>query len=99
MTQNVANIIAIKCNNCDKNVVKKLQNEGLNESITPFVLHVVLQRVVLSWIIDNNQHLKFDIEEYCGKCMLKGPSYNTTIFLLLNGQKIEGFLNRTQGHL
>ena len=34
----------------------------LNSFITPFVLHIVFQNVGLSWIIDNNKHIKFEMD-------------------------------------
>ena len=40
-------MIGIKCNDFDKTKAHKLHNEGLNEFVTAFVIHVVLQNVGL----------------------------------------------------
>ena len=69
-----------------------MQNEDLNILITPFVLRVVLEHVGLSWIIDKNKHLNFDIGIQLRQWTYKSPRYNTTIFLQLNGQSFKDFL-------
>ena len=83
--------IGNKCNNCDKVRGHKLHNEKLNEDINTFVLHVVIQHVVMSWIIDNNKHIKFDIYQKCSKWMQTFPWYHTTIIYQLIGHKFEDY--------
>ena len=51
----------------------------------------MLQHVGLSWIIDNNNHLKFDIDQHCAKWMKNSQWNNTTVLFQLSGQKIEDF--------
>ena len=46
----------------EQNCETPVKNEEINSVITPFIIHVVLKHVGLSWIIDNNKHLNFDIE-------------------------------------
>ena len=52
---------------------------------------MVFNHVGLSWIIDNNIHLKFDMEVQGRKCMEKVPWYNTTTCSQLNGHSFEDF--------
>ena len=61
-----------KCNNYDETMDYKLNNEPLNGVITPFVVHVLLLHVGLSWIVENKKHLKFDIEQKCVKWIKNG---------------------------
>ena len=69
-------MIGIKCNNCDKTTALNLHNEQLNKVITNFILHVLIHHVGLLFIINKNKHLRFDIDQHCGKCMKNGPWYN-----------------------
>ena len=52
---------------------------------------MVFQHVGLSWIIENNMQLKFDMEVKRRQYMEKVPWYNTKIVSQL-------FQNRKQGH-
>ena len=56
-----SDIIGIKCKNCKRTMTQKLQNEELNSTITPFIIHAVLYHVGLSWIFHNKKNLKFEI--------------------------------------
>ena len=55
-------IIVNKFNNCNTETYYKLNNEELNDFISPFFLHALFFFVSLSWIIDNNNHLNLHIE-------------------------------------
>ena len=57
-----SDIIGNKCNNYDKNTGFKWYNKELNELITIFLIRGVIQNVGLSWIVNNNKHLKFYIQ-------------------------------------
>ena len=52
---------------CNNTAAYKLQKEELNEAITPFVIHFVLQNVGLYWIFEKTKHLNFGIEEHFDK--------------------------------
>ena len=80
-------VIGIKYNNCGRPGAYPLASEEeLNSFITNFVLHMLFQHVVSSWIIENNNHIKFEMNVEYTQCMYKFPWYNTTIFKKLNGQ-------------
>ena len=68
--------------------------EELNSVITSFVIHTVFQHVGLFWIIDNNKHLKFEMDAQDSQCMDKGPWYNTTICTKLNDQSFEYYFKK-----
>ena len=57
-------------------------------------IHVAIQHVILSWIIDNNNHLKFEIEHHCARWMQNGPWYNTMIFYQLSCHNYEYFFKK-----
>ena len=78
---NATYTISIKLNNFDKNVAYKLKDKELNEAITTFILHFVLQHVGLSWIIENKNKPKFDIEEHYDQWIQNVPLYNATTSL------------------
>ena len=69
----VLDSIGIKCNNSDKVTSYTLRNEEINEDINIFVLHIVIQHVELSWIINNNKHLRFNIEKNYATLMRNSP--------------------------
>ena len=52
---------------------------------------MVFQHVMLSWIIYNNEHNKFEMDVEDTQCMDKGLWYNTTICTKLNGQIFEDY--------
>ena len=51
----------------------------------------MLQHVGLSWIIDNNNHLGFDIDQNCDKWMLNVPAYNTIILYQISSHNLEEY--------
>ena len=44
---------------------------------------MVFHNFGLLWIVDNNKHLKFDMEVQVHQCMYKDPWYNTTMAIAL----------------
>ena len=70
----------MKCNNCDKTAIYHLEIEQeLNSVVTNFVLNSVFQHVGLLWIIENNNHYKFEMNLEDTQWMEKGSWYNKTI--------------------
>ena len=49
----------------------------------------MIQHVSLSWIINTNNHVKFDIDHYYAKWTKHGKLYNTTVCSQLSGNKFE----------
>ena len=80
------NMVGIKCNNCNETTSLKFENEELNEVINTYVLHYLFQNISLSWIVDNNNHLQFEMWQHCYKWMKNGQCFNTIIFSQLSGQ-------------
>ena len=50
---------------------------------------MVVQHIGILWILEDNKHLKFEMDVQVSQWMEKGPWYNTTIFTRLNGQSLE----------
>ena len=97
MKNRALNIILLALNkNCNKSKSHRFTNKELNEFINPYLIHVVLQHVVLSWIIDNNNHLRFDIEQHCANWVKNGPWYNIIIYSQLIGHNFEDYFKK--GH-
>ena len=69
----------------------KLHNEGLNEVLDNFVLHVLLWHVGLSWVDNNNNSLKFKIEQHLAKWIQICLWYNTIICSQLSRRNFEAF--------
>ena len=53
---------------------------------------MVFHNFGLLWIINNNKHLKFEVNLQGSYCMDKGPCYNTTIFSKLYCQILKDYL-------
>ena len=54
-------------------------NSNYNEIITQFLLNTMLHHVGMSWIIETNQQLKYDIDKHNLDWITGGPWYNTYI--------------------
>ena len=52
---------------------------------------MLFQNVVLSWIIENNKHIKFEMNVEDSQFMDKVSWYNTNICKKLNGQSFEDY--------
>ena len=59
--ENVMNNIVIRCRNYGKTNVLVVKNTHYKDMVTNFLLNSVLHHVGLSWIIEKNQQLEFDI--------------------------------------
>ena len=61
--------------------------------ITKFVLNAMLHHVGMLWIISSNKEMRYDIGKKNHQDWLnKGPLYNTSICLNLNGIIFEYFI-------
>ena len=69
-----------------------LDNQKIENCITPFVINMVFQHVGLFWIIQSNQKLNFDFQHKFHYCILNLPWYNTTICSLLYGLSFEYYV-------
>ena len=67
-------------------------NTNYKDIITSFVLNTVLHHVVMSWIIETNQHMEYDMEKHNSNWMTSGPWYNTSICKKLHGKLFEEFI-------
>ena len=53
-------------------------NTYYKDIITSFVLNKILHHVGMSWIIETNQHLEYDMDKNNSNWMTGGPWYNTS---------------------
>ena len=83
--------VGIKCNNSNKNMDHEFNNEEFNEATNPFVIHVVIQHVELSWITQNTNHFKLYIDQHRDKYMQTCPWYNKILFSKLSGHNFEDY--------
>ena len=84
---NVMDNIAIRCSCCGKITGISVKNTNTNYKymIIKFVLNIVKQHVGMSWIIETNKQLRYDIEKRNRYCITDGPWYNTYICKKLHG--------------
>ena len=79
--QNYAKVIAMRCINCGKE--KGLSMNNMNTKykyiITSFLLNTLLHHVVMSWIIETHNQLKYDMDKNNPNWITVGPWYNTSI--------------------
>ena len=57
----------------------KNMNINYNDIITQFLLNTMLHHVGMSWIIETNKHLEYDIDKHNPDCITSGPWYNTYV--------------------
>ena len=69
-----------------------MKNTNYKDMVTKFLLNSVLQNVGLSWIIETNQQLEYDIYEHNPYWITYGPWYNTYICKKLHGTVFENIL-------
>ena len=64
--KNTAEKIAIKCSNCGKETIIDMDNMNTTyqDIITSFVLKKMLHHVVMLWIIETNEQLKYDMDRH-----------------------------------
>ena len=77
---NVENI-AIRCSTSENETGLSMKNMNTNytDIITSFVLHTVLHHVVMSYIIDTHEQLKYDMDKHNPNWITGGLWYNTSI--------------------
>ena len=67
-------------------------NTTYQDIIPIFLLNTMLHHVGMLWIIENNEQLKYDMEEQNSDWMTGGPWYNICICRKLHGNCFEGFI-------
>ena len=74
-------IKAISCSNCGKETEFSLDNMNTNykDIVTVFVLNKLLNHVVMSWIIEAHEKLRYYMEKHIPDWTTGGPWYNTSI--------------------
>ena len=86
---NMVDNIGISCSNCGKTTGLSLTNKNYKYMVTKFVLNSVSQHVGLSWIIETNQQLEYDIYKHNPNWITDGPWYNTYICTKFHGTVLE----------
>ena len=73
--QNKVENIAIRCSHCGKETMIYMDNINAKYQyiITSFVLNTVLHHVGMSWIIERNEQLKYDMEKNNSDYITGGP--------------------------
>ena len=90
---NVADLISIRCINCNKETELRLKDTPIEEIITKTKLNAILHHMGMSWIICSNNKILYEIEESIHPDWLdNGPWYNTTICSKLHGKIFEDFI-------
>ena len=79
VTENFPVAIEVIFINSGKIIVCLLDNQPIENFITPFVTKMVFYHVGLSWNIQSNQKIKFDFQYHCTSWIPNGPWYNTMI--------------------
>ena len=88
----------IRRSNCGNQTVLhiKITNTNYKDVITPFVFNTVLQNVGISWIIETNKHLEYDMDKHNSDCITGGTWYNTFLCKKLHGKVFEEFIRNTR---
>ena len=86
---NLLNNIGRRWNSFGKTTGLSVKNINDNDTVTKFVLNKVLQHVGLSWIIETNQQLEYDIHKHNPNWITDGPWYNTYICTKFHGTVLE----------
>ena len=64
--------------------------------VTEYVLNKLLQHVGLSWIIESNQKLEYNIGEHNPDWLINSPWYNTHIWTKLHGTVLEKYIRNVR---
>ena len=65
--------------------------------ITKFVLNEILNHMGMLWIIRSNEEMKYEIDKSNHQdWLIKGPCYNTSIYLWLHGSLFEDFITHAR---
>ena len=67
----------------------KNMNTNYKDIITSFVLNIVLHHVGMSWIIETNKYLEYDMDKNNPDFMTGGPWYNISIYEKIHGKLFE----------
>ena len=71
-------------------------NTTYQDIITLFVFNTMLHHVGMLWVIETNQHLKYDMDKHNSYWMISGPWYNTYICKKLHGNLFESFIRNAR---
>ena len=94
---NVANAIAIRCSNYNKDIGLHLKDIPIEETITKLVLNKIFHHVGMSWIICPNKEMLYEIDEINNPDWLnKFPWYNTAICSEFCGKLFEAFIRQVR---
>ena len=69
-----------------------MKNTKDKDMVTKFVLNSVLHHVGMSWIIETNQQLKYDIGKHNPDQITGGTWYNTYICKKIHGTVFENYI-------
>ena len=75
-----------------KSIGCSLDNQPIENFITPFVTNMVFQNFGLSWIIQSNQNLNFYFQLHYPSWEINILWYNTMICPILNGSLFEDYV-------
>ena len=87
--ENMVANIGIRCRNCGKITGFSAEINIYKDIVTKLVLNKVIKRVVMSWIIETNQKLKYGIDKYNPDRLTNGPWYEKCICTKLHGTVFE----------
>ena len=96
--QNKVEHISIICSNCGKKTGLSMKNMNTNHKyiIASFLLNKVLQHVGMSWIVEANKHLEYDMEKHNSYWITGSPWHNTFICKKLHGKVFEAFIRNAR---
>ena len=77
--EDVPEVVGIMYINCVKITDCSLDNQNIENFITPFVTNMVFHNIGLYWIILSNKNLSFDFKEHYTYWIRNIPWYNTMI--------------------
>ena len=86
--------VAIICSNCGKETIIDRDNMNTNHQdiITTFLLNTMLQHVGMLCLIENQEHLTYDMDIQNSDWMTGGPWYKSSICKKLHENIFEGFI-------
>ena len=87
--EDVPETVGIMCINCGKRIGCSLENQKIEDFITPFVTNMMFQHIGLFWTIKSNKNLNFDFQNHCPSWIPNGPWYKIMICSQLHGLVFE----------
>ena len=90
--ENLVNNIAIWFINSGKTTGLSVENTNYKDMINKFGCNSVLHHVFISWIIDKNEQLEYDIGKYNPDLITNIPWYNTYSCTKLRGTVFDKYI-------